>query len=372
MMWYEKAMTDFSTATTTYRHPRGLRWQCNGCAKCCSSGLAIGPVEPDVVQGLQQRNIEEQWPRAREGWFNEQQAPDGSTQYFFRLRDGRCVFLREDNLCAIHALLGPEAKPGFCREFPYHFVQDAHGISAVIRPACGSFFEGFQRDDEVGPELARVHALPRVVPHRRWSPAHAVVLPGKAVAAESWLRVEEALLERLAERDEPPTESVAYVRHTLCAILDVSLPPAVTQHYEGALDALLTVLARVLEEQRNTSRGYAPDHRRRFLEQSLERIQSAGANGAAPWDHEEQAYANMLLRSFLLSKGFANWGGLPEGLGVFLMGLEIAHRASVDEKTSFGEHLAEWVRLRDNQMIRALLLRASSATRDLFLHSGGT
>ena len=365
-------MTDFSTTTTTYRHPRGLRWQCNGCAKCCSSGLAIGPVEPDIVRGLRERNIEDRWPQARAGWLDEQVAPDGSSHFFFQLRDGRCVFLREDNLCAIHALMGPEAKPGFCREFPYHFVEDAKGVSAVIRPACGSFFEGFLTDEPIGPELADVHALPRVTPHRRWAPQHVVVLPQKAIDPQTWLRVEEALLERLHDRTEPPQSSVRYVRETLCAILDVSLPEPNVAQYEGALDALTRVLMHILNEQRGTVAADPGDHRQRFLEQSVERIQRARTNGNHPWNEEEQAYANLLLRSFLLSKGFSNWGGLPEGLGVFLLGLEVAHRTSQDTERSFGDHLAEWIRLRDNQMIRALLLRAASATRDLFLHSGGT
>lgn len=365
-------MTDFLTTSSTYRHPRGLRWQCNGCAKCCSSGLAIGPVEPEIVNGLRDGGIEETWPPARSGWLEEREAADGSQHFFFQLRQGRCVFLRDDNLCAIHALMGAKAKPGFCREFPYHFVEDVKGVTAVVRPACGSFFEGFQRDDEVGPELEDVHRLPRVTPHRRWSPSQVVVLPGKAIDAASWLRVEEALLERLHAREEQPDASVAYIRETLCSILDASPPKAQSAQYQAALDALIGVLARVLHDQGGTVQHVADDHRQRFLEQSLERLHRAHTTDAGPWESEERAYANLLLRSFLLSKGFDNWGGVPEGLGVFLLGLEVAHRASRHAGESLGEHLAEWVRLRDNQMIRALLLRAAPATRDLFLHCGGT
>jgi len=364
-------MTDFSSSPSTYRHPQGLRWQCNGCAKCCSSGLAIGPVEPDVVQGLRDQSIEDRWPQAKTGWLDEQTAPDGEPHFYFQLRDGRCVFLRDDNLCAIHALLGAEAKPGFCREFPYHFVEDARGIAAVIRPACGSFFEGFQTDDEVGQELAGVYALPRVTPRRTWNPPQVIVLPQKAIDTDSWLRVEEALLERLQARKESPQASVAYIRDTLCAILDVSLPTPDKRQYDAALDALTRVLLHILREQQAVTTHGPEDHRQRFLEESVQRVEHA-RTGARAGSGDEHDYANLLLRSFLLSKGFSNWGGLPEGLGVFLLGLEVAQGAHRADRETFGEHLAEWTRLRDNQMIRALLLRAGAATRDLFLHSGGT
>ena len=308
-------MTDFLTTSSTYRHPRGLRWQCNGCAKCCSSGLAIGPVEPEIVNGLRDGGIEETWPPARSGWLEEREAADGSQHFFFQLRQGRCVFLRDDNLCAIHALMGAKAKPGFCREVPYHFVEDMKGVTAVVRPACGSFFEGFQRDDEVGPELEDVHRLPRVTPHRRWSPSQVVVLPGKAIDAASWLRVEEALLERLHAREEQPDASVAYIRETLCSILDASPPKAQSAQYQAALDALIGVLARVLHDQGGTVQHVADDHRQRFLEQSLERLHRAHTTDAGPWESEERAYANLLLG--LSSVEELRQLEVPEGLGVF-------------------------------------------------------
>jgi Fe-S-cluster containining protein len=55
-----------------------------------------------------------------------------------RLRQnrGRCCFLRDDNLCAIHASFGPQAKPAICRQYPL-VVVNLDGIQRTgIDPGC--------------------------------------------------------------------------------------------------------------------------------------------------------------------------------------------------------------------------------------------
>lgn len=44
------------------------------------------------------------------------------------LADGRCAFLGEDDLCAIHAELGVAAKPLGCRQFPFVLVETPAGV----------------------------------------------------------------------------------------------------------------------------------------------------------------------------------------------------------------------------------------------------
>lgn len=354
---------------THYRTPADLRWSCHGCGKCCSSGLELGPVEPDVIEGLVNSDIEKRWPAASGGFHDTLTDAQGQPYHVLRQNDGRCVFLRPDDLCAVHALLGPESKPGFCREFPYLFVDDPKGTVAVIRPACGSFPKSFLDGDEVGPELDSVARVRRATPRYRWSPEAVTVLPGLAVSADNWLQLETPLLEGLAMHPAAPTVSVARIRAALTTATGREVPDPSPQRYEQALGALLHVFEHMLTQVTEQGAQGEP-HQLRFIESSLDRVRRARAADATPWEPTSLAYANLCLRSMLLSKGFSAWGGLPEGLGVFLLGVEVSWRASDADVASFGEHMAEWIRLRDHQMGSSLIRRAAAATRDLFLHAG--
>jgi Fe-S-cluster containining protein len=352
-----------------YRIPRDLRWSCHACAKCCSSGLELGPVEPDVITQLLDSDIRQQWGPAAHGFHETRTGEDGSAYHVLRQNDGRCVFLRDDDLCAVHALLGPDAKPGFCREFPYLFVDDPKGTVAVIRPACGSFPKSFLDGDKVGPDLDAIASVRRATPRYTWSPDSVQILPGLAVSTGNWLALEDPVLDGIAQNPEPPSMSVARIREALVSVTGRSLPPASPARYEQALSAILHAFVALLTEVVEQDTGGQP-HQTRFVQASLERMKLAQQRTPAPWDETSIAYLNLCLRSQLLSKGFSAWGGLPEGLGVFLVGAEVAWRAGDGTVESLGEHLAEWIRLRDHRMGSALLRRAAEATRDLFLHAG--
>jgi hypothetical protein len=47
-----------------------------------------------------------------------------------------CIFLDDDNLCAIHKELGFDAKPRMCKQFPYHPVETPDGIVGSFDFAC--------------------------------------------------------------------------------------------------------------------------------------------------------------------------------------------------------------------------------------------
>ena len=348
-----------------FRTPAGLHWACHGCARCCSSGYALGPVDPETLAGLHAADIGTRWSPAAEGWLETRPTPTGP-QHFLRQREGRCVFLRDDDLCAIHALLGPDAKPGFCREFPYYFVNDAARTIAVVRPTCGGFHETFRDGPTIGPQLDAVMALPRVVPIRTWAPEAVVVLPGVAIGADTWLTLEDRLLKRLVGE---PRACVATLREALVSMTGSQPVPASPMLYGRALGALLQALDHVLGQI--ASAGGGEDHQRQFMAASHQRVRAA----LAALDHDEPLaedtvdYTNLLLRSFILAKEFDAWGGVPEGLGVFLLGAEVARRAGGPSLAALGPHLAEWTAFRDNALITQLLRRAAPATRDLFLHA---
>ncbi|MFT4627495.1 MAG: Fe-S-cluster containining protein [Myxococcota bacterium] len=351
-----------------FRRPEGLRWACHGCARCCSSGYELGPVDEGTIEGLRAADIGAQWAPARDGWMDTRHTPEGP-RHVLRQRDGRCIFLRDDDLCAIHALLGPDAKPGFCREFPYHFVEDAAGTVAVVRPTCGGFHKTFSDAAVVGPELERIASLPRVMPIRRWAPDAVVVLPGTAIGADAWLSIEPRLLDHLAASPRQPDAGVAFVRETLVAVTGATPVQAQPAIHRRALGALLQALDSVLSQV--TAGGGGQAHQRRFAAESHARVRAARANldTPPPLSPDAVVYTGLLLRSFLLAKEFQAWGGVPEGLGVFLLGVAIARRAGGPELDDLGPHLAEWTAFRDNAMVTGLLRRAAPATRDLFLHA---
>jgi Fe-S-cluster containining protein len=60
-------------------------------------------------------------------------ALDGDT---LRQVHGRCIFLRDDRRCALHAHGGASAKPAVCRQYPLVVVRTESGDRAAIDPGC--------------------------------------------------------------------------------------------------------------------------------------------------------------------------------------------------------------------------------------------
>lgn len=357
------------------RTPAGLLWACRGCADCCSTGLELGPVEPHVVEGLEEADIASLWPPAAEApWVERQRAEDGSELLFFTQRGGRCVFLRDDDLCAVHAQLGPAAKPGFCREFPYHLVDDPKGTVAVVRPSCGGFHRSFRDGDPVGPELEAVRALPRVHPRRVFAPGSVRALPGVEVELDTWMRWEAAALEALEAQVVAPGTGVAIVRDTLYAAAGRDAPEPRDAQLRAALGATLyaleAVMRRVLAQDPNpadaTRAAFATEMTKR-----LEAVRARVMDERPLLDPAATAYVHLLLRSHLAAKQWEAWGGVPQGLGLWLIGVYAAvldARAPLDPE-AFTEAYQRWLRFHANRLIQAVLRKAEPALVDAFLHA---
>jgi Fe-S-cluster containining protein len=75
--------------------------------------------------------------------------------------DGRCVFLDEQQLCRIHAVLGASVKPLICQQYPLVTLNTERGERTGIDPGCYSAFATRSSGDpiEAGREIAqrRVH-----------------------------------------------------------------------------------------------------------------------------------------------------------------------------------------------------------------------
>ncbi len=359
----------------TFRTPSGLRWTCRSCATCCTAGYDLGPVEQPVVDGLVAAGIESLWPAAAAGWLETRRAPDGRAFHFLAHRDGACVFLRDDGLCAVHALLGPQAKPGFCREFPYHLVEEPRGVVAIVRPDCGGFHRSFRDGDAVGPELDEVAALPRVEPRRRFAPERVPVLPGAEIDLNTWLGWEDAVVAALEAAPElGPGPAVALVRDALYGRAGTQAPPVGEGRATMAAQAVLLGLEQVMKAVLAQPGG--PPERVAFARDAAERLGRARASVSVPvrdTTAELDAYVHLLLRSHLVAKQWAAWGSVADGVGHFLLGVVVAIAQApgpgpVDPE-GFQDAYRHWLRFSHNQLITAVLRKARPALLDLFLHA---
>lgn len=332
-------------------------------------------MEPSVVAGLEEADITRLWPPAAAApWMRREQAPDGSEQIYFTQRGGRCVFLRDDDLCTIHAQLGPAAKPGFCREFPYHLVDDPLGTVAVVRPSCGGFHRSFRDGERVGPELDAVRALPRAHPRRVFAPDTVQAVPGVRVDLDAWMRCEAAALTALEAEVVGPTVGIATLRGALYRASGHAAPAPREAQLHAAVGATLYALEAVMRRVLAADPSPADPTRAAFATEMTGRLNAVRAKVMEPWprlDADTVAYTHLLLRSHVLAKQWEAWGGVPQGLGLWLIGVTTATLDADGPVTpaAFTEAYQRWLRFRANRLITAVLRKAEPALVDAFLHA---
>lgn len=339
------------------RLPAGLRWTCSGCGACCT-GYELGPVEPELVERWREAGLLDRGPAAEHGAVDE--------RGHLRTLDGRCVFLTDDRRCAVHAALGPEAKPGFCREFPFQLVEDPLGLVAVVRASC----LGFGRTSQEGPlvrpvDVAEVQAAGRTP--RRFAPKEVPVVPGMVLPLDRYMALEQQLVATVEQAPEVgPAGLVARVRDRILPWGPPPNPGQARVAEEAVLRALRVLLEHVVEQP-----GGAP-HQRAFARESLDRLRAAHERAGEPLvlDGDAVAFANLLLRSHLLAKRFTAWGGVAEGLGVWLVGATVACRtADAPSAEAVGAAWRAWERFEAIGLVSRWLRKTRPALVDLFLHA---
>lgn len=136
-----------------------LRHACHACGTCCQ-GWRVA-----LVDQLERARIQ----RAARHLGIADPIVDGALR---QRDDGRCVFLTDDRLCAIHATLGADHKPKVCQQFPRRATLAEDGYRVGLDPACTSTHRSWR----VGPE---VDPLPAMQEERR--------LPADVAASEQGL-----------------------------------------------------------------------------------------------------------------------------------------------------------------------------------------
>jgi hypothetical protein len=330
-------------------------------------------VEPEVIEGLKDAAISDLWAPARQGWAELRRSPDGQRAWFLTQREGgRCVFLRDDDLCAVHALLGADAKPGFCRTFPYHLVDDPVGTVAVVRPMCAGFHKRFRDGDDPRPEAEALARQQTAVPRRRFAPDQVAVVPGVAVDLETWMTWEADALQALRDApDATPGAAVALVRDTLYRRAGTEGPPARADQARAAASAVCLGLGQVLTA---VAQQPGPEERKAFVVEAIERLararQTLEAGPLPVPDPELAAWAHLLLRSHLLAKGWSAWGSVDAGVGAFALGWTIARaQAPEGDLDAVQPAYRAWRLLEANAMVQHVLRRARAALVDAFLHA---
>lgn len=357
------------------RVPSGARWSCHACGACCRL-FQLGPVEPHIIEGLKAHEIEAAWaPAAAQPWYEARETPAG-TQYFLAKVDGACIFLKEDNLCAVHGLFGAEAKPSFCREFPFHFVQDPKGLVAIARGDCAGFHASSLDGEPLEQQIAAQFAIPRMRPVPRFNPAQVDVVPGLAVSLGDWMNIEAELLGRLPAVQGGPEALVADLRGWIWERTDVEAISPRPERYRLAARAMVHTLLLVLD--RVAAEPGAPAAEQRFTVELIALLRRASERldgPLPPLDGDAARHLNLLLRTHLLSKAFQPFGGVGFGLGLFLFNALIGRVAAepnargVITAAAHSAVYTKLVRLTLNHTIQQVLLKARPALLDLFLHA---
>ena len=354
-----------------------LRWHCRSCGSCCH-GVALGPVRPSVIRALERADIAAAWaPAARRSWYQVRQEPGAGESFWLAQRDGACVFLGPDQRCAIHRLLGEQAKPVFCREFPVLFTEEPGGYAAVVRASCAGLHASRLDGHELGPILPDLLCLPRSHPLLRFDPEIVQILPQAGVSLANWIAAEAPFLDLLKTDEEQPEQTIARFRETLHHVVGKPAPPADSGQYRAAVRILLGRLRRLLQilVGARSHQGLVPDERltriaclldeaRARLEDEIPRL-GVGARG----------YANLLLRSLVLGKQFRSAGGLPRALGLFLLDLQVARSAtsaipdSALSASALSQALIPWLNFTSNRTVVHELQRCKDELTQLFMHA---
>ena len=197
------------------RIPPGMRFSCACCGASCRS-MRLGPLLPADVERLKRL----EWSGTGRDpdqffvdWDDAPLAPGtpGKDVFLRRVAGKRCQFLRDDELCEVHARFGAQAKPLMCRMFPYLYRATPTGISVRVRLSdCASSSVAsrglpvLEQRPDLTAMLAELETLP-FVPPSIW------VSRGRLLAFEEYERIE-AGLARLPAQDAPGGFAAAVLR----------------------------------------------------------------------------------------------------------------------------------------------------------------
>jgi Fe-S-cluster containining protein len=219
------------------------RFACMGSGECCQN-YAFGPLTDADCKRIDERNaeIEKLFPEIGYAPFYE---PHENHGRFLRTIDDRCVFLRADNRCGLHAAFGAEVKPNLCQIYPYIPLATIDGVKLYDNGECASFATSARSGPALKDEIPRLEKLLA----RDFSLYHPIVTLGKKTLCDYgyFLPVQSVLCDLVALRTGTATETVLaaarYVRAWAEALAACPLRPG---EPELTMAGLLAVEVRTL------------------------------------------------------------------------------------------------------------------------------
>ena len=368
-----------STEQPPVRTLPGARWSCRSTGHCCRS-FDLGPVEPKTLAALEAADLPALWPAAREQpWYELRQLPSGEQAAWLTRRSGACIFLDDQQRCAIHALLGEPAKPAFCREFPFHMVAERTGLTVVVRNTCAGLHASCLDGAPLAPQAAALPDLPRAYPVARFEPTRVEILPGLGLDLDSWAGAEPAILNLVDAPDEQPEATVAQLRDALARATGRSLPQPDSERLDRAYAEAWTILAAAVttlataQAPQDDPRAALPGRARRWLEQALRDHPAV----VPPLDPGARTYLNGQLRSLIFGKIFHRMGGLPRALGLLLLELRMARlvagatTAGPLGAAALSDLLVPWWTLAAHGDVVEAIRVAAPQLESIFVHTRG-
>lgn len=348
--------------------PVGARWSCHGCGLCCRV-FQLGPVEPAILQNLHDSGVTDWWPPAAAQPIATLRPGPQGPQAFFTKVDGACIFLGPDQRCAIHARLGPAAKPGFCREYPFHFAEDPLGTVAAVRADCGGQPQG---DDEAVADLAPAHRdLPRPGPILTLPEGEVPLVPGLGVPALDLAHFVRDQDRALAAKDADPDALIAQLRAAAAAHFGLRFPAADPARAEAAFQRLAAALHGLLAEV--LAAGAAPSAAEGALVSTAAAAvaQARSVPSPARYSPPARAHANEALRGALLTHQVLGQGSVGAGLGLYSLLLELSARGPEEvDRATLITHLSRLLRLAAHPAVAQLLRAHRGALLERFVHAG--
>lgn len=159
-------------------------WDCHACGDCCRHYSVR--ATPEEAARIESQN-----------WGFAGAVPDGRGGLELAHRpNGDCVFLGEQNRCAIHAKFGAAAKPLACRMYPFTLVPVGDHWRVSVRLACPSACAnlGATLESHAGEIAGLSRELEADTPGAAASRPAPDLRPGQSLAWPDLLRVNDALV----------------------------------------------------------------------------------------------------------------------------------------------------------------------------------
>ena len=121
-----------------FQFQNGLSYECTNCGKCCGDHWALR-IDPQTLEDMQQ-NWKVQTPKMDhpQDFYERRESTThkGDPQHVFKCKEGKCVFLDEENLCIMHREWGFDRKASNCKQYPFTFTKAPDGIRVGLLFSC--------------------------------------------------------------------------------------------------------------------------------------------------------------------------------------------------------------------------------------------